>query len=101
MKYLNLDRNPLSAKNLENLTSEQLEKLAEGMKSKQIRISVGQGTILADLLEYTQKLIKKGDGSSSSAHKLATVIQSSSSIRNEQQFANSKTPWSSWRNSSS
>src|SRR5256886_14676655 len=46
LKYLNLERNPLSAKNLENLTSKQLEKLAEGMKSKQIRISANQGTIL-------------------------------------------------------
>ena len=55
LKYLNLDRNPLSAKNLENLSSEQLEKLAEGMKSKQIRISANQGSILADLLEYTQQ----------------------------------------------
>jgi hypothetical protein len=75
LKYLNLDRNPLSAKNLENLTSGQLEKLAEGMKNKKIRISAGQGTILADLLEYTQKLIKKGGSSSNSAHKLQAILQ--------------------------
>jgi len=81
LKYLNLDRNPLSAKNLTNLTSEQLEKLADGLKSKQIRISLGQGTVLADLLEYTQHLIKKGD--SSSAHKLKAVIQGSSPVKNE------------------
>jgi hypothetical protein len=85
LKYLNLDRNPLSAKNLENLTSGQLEKLAEGMKSKQIRINASQkGTILADLLEYAQKLIKKGGGSSTSAHKLQAILQSSS-IKNEQE----------------
>lgn len=87
LKYLNLERNPLSAKNLENLTSKQLEKLAEGMKSKQIRISAGQGTILADLLEYTQKLIKKGDGSSSSAHKLQAILQSGP-VRNSEQEPN-------------
>jgi len=76
LKYLNLDRNPLSAKNLNNLTEKQLEKLADGLKSKQIRISLGQGTVLADLLEYTQQLIKKGG--SSSAHKLQEIIQNSS-----------------------
>jgi len=59
LKYLNLDYNPLRAKNLNNLTSEQLEKLAEGMKNKKIRLSMNKGTILADLLEYTQQLIKK------------------------------------------
>ena len=91
LKKLNLDRNPLSAKNLENLTSEQLEKLAEGMKDKKIRISAGQGTMMADLLEYTQKLIKKGGGSSSSAHKLQTILQNGSA-KSEQQPNNSKLP---------
>ena len=86
LKYLNLERNPLSAKNLENLTSGQLEKLAEGMKSKQIRISANQGTILVDLLEYTQKLIKSGDNSQrQQAYQLATVIQGNSSVKNEKQ----------------
>src|SRR6185437_2926436 len=84
---LNLDRNPLSAKNLENLTSEQLEKLTEGMKSKQIRISANQGTILSDLLEYTQKLIKKGGSSTSSAHKLQAILQNSS-VKNSEQEPN-------------
>ena len=84
LKYLNLDRNPLSAKNLENLSSEQLNKLAEGMKSKQIRISANQGSILADLLEYTQHLIKKGGSSTSSAHKLQAILQNSS-VKNEQE----------------
>jgi len=62
LKYLNLDYNPLSVKNLSNLTSQQLEKLAEGMKNKKIRISASKGSVLADLLEYTQGLIKSGDG---------------------------------------
>jgi len=92
LKYLNLDRNPLSAKNLENLTSEQLEKLADGLKSKQIRISLGQGTVLADLLDYTQKLIKKGGNSTGSAHKLQAILQNSP-VKSEQQNNNSKTPW--------
>jgi len=83
LKYLNLDRNPLSAKNLNNLTDKQLEKLADGLKSKQIRISLGQGTVLADLLEYTQQLIKKGD--TTRVHKLEAIIQGSSPVKNGEQ----------------
>jgi hypothetical protein len=37
---------------------------------------MNQGTILADLLEYSQKLISKGN--SSTAYKLREVIQNSS-----------------------
>ena len=77
LKYLNLDRNPLSAKNLNNLTDKQLEKLAEGLKSKQIRISLSQGSILSDLLEYTQKLIRKGENTEQ-AYQLQAIIQNSS-----------------------
>jgi hypothetical protein len=92
LQYLNLDYNPLSAKNLNNLTDKQLEKLAEGMKNKKIRISASKGTILADLLEYTQQLIKKGGSSSSSAHKLQAILESGS-VKSEQQNNNSKLPW--------
>ncbi|MCE8163668.1 MAG: hypothetical protein I3274_05665 [Candidatus Moeniiplasma glomeromycotorum] len=88
LKYLNLDRNPLSLRNLSNLTDKQLEKLSDGLKSKQIRISLGQGSVLADLLEYTQKLIKKGN--SSSAHKLQAIIQGSS-VKSSEQESNNKT----------
>ena len=91
LKYFNLDRNPLSAKNLSNLTDKQLEKLADGLKSKQIRISANQGTILTDLLEYTQKLIKKGNGS---AHKLQNILQSNSLVSNEKEPQKTNyTPW--------
>ena len=86
LKYFNLDRNPLSAKNLSNLTSKQLEKLADGLKSKQIRISANQGTMLADLLEYAQQLIKNGNSSQrQQAYQLASVIQGNSSVKNENQ----------------
>ena len=87
LKYLNLDRNPLSAKNLSNLTDKQLEKLADGLKSKQIRISANQGTILSDLLEYTQHLIKKGENTQQ-AHQLKEIIQGSSSVKNSEQEPN-------------
>lgn len=79
LKYLNLDYNPLSVKNLENLTSRQLEKLVEGMKNKKIRISASKGSVLADLLEYTQYLVKNGDGSQKQqAQKLQAILQSGS-----------------------
>ena len=90
LKYLNLDYNPLSAKNLENLSSEQLNKLADGLKSKQIRISVNQGAILSDLLEYTRELIKKGENKEN-AHKLQAILQSSS-VKEKQEPNNSQTP---------
>jgi ATP-dependent Clp protease ATP-binding subunit ClpA len=91
LKYLNLDYNPLGAKNLNNLTDKQLEKLADGLKNKKIRISASKGTVLMDLLEYTQKLIKKAGSSSSSAHKLQTILESGS-VKSEQQNNNSKLP---------
>jgi hypothetical protein len=77
LKYLNLDYNPLSVKNLENLTSEQFGKLVEGMKKKKIRISASKGSILTDLLEYTQQLIKKGENKEN-AHKLQAILESGS-----------------------
>jgi len=91
LKYLNLDYNPLSMKNLSNLTSPQLEKLVEGMKNKKIRISVSKGAVLADLLEYTKELIKKGENKEN-AHKLQAILQSGS-VNNETQPTNSKLPW--------
>ena len=79
LKYLNLDYNPLSVKNLENLTSQQLEKLVEGMKNKKIRINANKGSVLADLLEYTQGLIKSGDGSQrEQAQRLQAILQNNS-----------------------
>jgi hypothetical protein len=93
LKYLNLDYNPLSVKNLSNLTSQQLEKLVEGMKNKKIRISASKGSVLADLLEYTQHLVKNGDNSQrQQAHRLQAILESGS-VKNEQQPNNSKLPW--------
>ena len=84
LKYLNLDYNPLRAKNLEQLTSEQFSKLVEGMKNKKIRINSNQGTILTDLLEYSQKLIKSGDSSQTkNAYKLQAILQNSSGESNK------------------
>jgi len=91
LKYLNLDYNPLSVKNLSNLTSEQLEKLVEGMKNKKIRISASKGTVLADLLEYTQGLIKSGDGTQrQQAQRLQSILQNSSVETNNKGESSSK-----------
>ena len=93
LKWLNLENNPLSAKNLNKLTSELFSKLVEGIKEKKIRINSWKGTILIDLLEYTQQLIKSGDNSQrQQAYQLQAVLQSSP-IKNEQQPTNSKLPW--------
>jgi len=94
LEYLNCENNPLSAKNLENLTSEQFGKLVKGIKDKKIKINSFKGTLLMDLLEYTQQLIKNGDNSQrQQAYQLQAVIQNSSSIENEQQSNNSKILW--------
>lgn len=91
LKWLNLENNPLSAKNLNKLTGEQFGKLVEGIKNKQIRINSYKGTVLMDLLEYTQQLIKNGDNSQrQQAYQLQAILQSGS-VKNEQPN-NSKLP---------
>jgi len=80
LEYLNCENNPLSAKNLDNLTSEQFGKLVQGIKNKKIKINSFKGTILMDLLEYAQKLVAKGDNNQSqNAQYLQTLIQKGSS----------------------
>ena len=92
LKKINGGNNPLRAKNLPNLTSEQFRKLVEKMKDKSIQINSYKSTILMDLLEYTQGLIKNGDGSQrKQAQQLQAIIQNSS-VKNEQKPNNSKTP---------
>jgi len=76
LEYLNCENNPLSAKNLDNLSSEQFGKLVKGIKDKKIKINSWKGTILIDLLEYAQKLMAKGDNNQSqNAQYLQTLIQ--------------------------
>src|SRR6185503_14325355 len=80
LEYLNCENNPLSAKNLENLTSEQFGKLVKGIKDKKIKINSFKGTILMDLLEYAQKLVAKGDNNQTqNAQYLQALIQKGSS----------------------
>lgn len=88
LKQINLANNPLRLKNLTSLTDKQLEKLAEGLKSKQIRISLGQGSILADLFELCSK-----KGNSSTAKKLREALTVNSGKQKETQTGNSAQPW--------
>ena len=84
LEYLNCENNPLSAKNLENLSSEQFGKLVQGIKDKKIKINSFKGTILMDLLEYAQKLIKNGDSSQhQQAHQLQVILQNNSLESNQ------------------
>ena len=91
LKKINCGNNPVRAKNLNNLTSEQFGKVVEGIKDKSIQVNSYKGTVLMDLLEYTQELIKQGKNTEQ-AHKLQAILQSGS-VKNEQQQNNSKIPW--------
>ena len=92
LEKINLQNNPLSAKNLNNLTTQQFNQLVQGIKAKKIRVDSFKGTVLMDLLEYTQNLIKNGDNSQrQQAYQLQTVLQNSP-IKNEQQPNSSKLP---------
>ena len=93
MEYLNCENNPLSAKNLENLTSEQFGKLVQGIKDKKIKINSFKGTILMDLLEYVQKLVAKGDNNQSqNAHYLQTLISGNSPAKSDEKQPHNNTP---------
>lgn len=64
LKRINFSKNPVRAKNLNNLTSEQFGKIVTGLKNKQIQLNCWNGTILIDLLERAQQLISQGSTNS-------------------------------------
>ncbi|CAG8587813.1 11707_t:CDS:2 [Ambispora gerdemannii] len=88
--FLNCEKNPLSAKNLDNLTSEQFGKLVQGIKDKKIRINSFKGTILIDLLEYAQQLVTNGNNQQQqNVQYLQTLIQQGSSpVKDDKQPSN-------------
>jgi len=93
LEYLNCENNPLSAKNLENLSSEQFGKLVQGIKDKKIKINSWKGTILMDLLEYAQKLVAKGDNNQSqNAQYLQTLISNNSPTKSDNKQPHNNTP---------
>lgn len=79
LEKINLQGNPLSAKNLNNLTSEQFGKLVNGIKDKNYKINSFQGTILTDLLAYANELVKNGNiGHTQTSNYLQTLINQES-----------------------
>ncbi|CAJ0832097.1 12604_t:CDS:1, partial [Entrophospora sp. SA101] len=55
------DHEIVKAKNLNNLTSEQLTKLISRIKEKKIIIDSFKGIVLMDLLAYVNKLVRNGN----------------------------------------
>jgi len=93
LEYLNCENNPLSAKNLENLTGEQFGKLVHGIKDKKIKINSFKGTILMDLLEYAQKLVAKGDNNQTqNTQYLQALISSNSPTKLDNKQPRNNTP---------
>jgi len=75
LEKLNLQNNPTKAKNLTNLTSEQLTKLIKGIKEQKIRIDSFKGTILTDLLAYVNELVRNGNTQHAhTSHYLQTLV---------------------------
>jgi hypothetical protein len=82
LEKINFQNNPTKAKNLNNLTNEQLAKLINGIKEQKIRIDSFKGTILTDLLAYVNELVRDGNTyHSTTSHYLQTLT--SSSIKND------------------
>src|SRR6185312_3593563 len=93
LEYLNCENNPLSAKNLDNLTGEQFGKLVKGIKDKKIKINSFKGTILMDLLEYAQKLVAKGDNNQTqNAQYLQALISNNSPAKSDNKQPHNNTP---------
>jgi hypothetical protein len=85
LKKINCGNNPVKAKNLRNLTAEQFSKLVQRIKDKSIQVNSYKGTVLMDLLEYTQHLIKSGNNSQQQQAKQLQTILQNSSFKNETQ----------------
>jgi hypothetical protein len=78
LEKMNLQNNPISAKNLDNLTNQQFNKLVQGIKDKKIRVDSFKGTVLMDLLNYAQQLTINGNNQQQqqNAQYLQTLLSS-------------------------
>jgi hypothetical protein len=63
LQALNIENNPVKAKNIEKLTSEQVSSFVEKIKERKFKVNSYRGTVLVDLLFHIQSLIKQGDSS--------------------------------------
>jgi hypothetical protein len=89
LEKINLTANPLSAKNLNNLSSEQFSNLITKIRDGKIKINSFRGTIIMDLLAYAQQLSQQGNNQQQqNAQYLQTLIQGSS-VKTEKQPDNS------------
>ncbi|CAI2170667.1 13508_t:CDS:2 [Funneliformis geosporum] len=76
LEKINLQNNPVKAKNLNNLTTQQFNRLVQGIKEKKIRVDSFKGTILTDLLTYAQQLTTSGNNQQQqNTQYLQTLIQ--------------------------
>jgi hypothetical protein len=89
LRKVNLRNNPVSAKNLDNLATQQFSRLVQGIKKQDIKIDLllypSKRTIAKELMDYSEKLIVEGN---TDAYQLKEFIQ-------EKQFnniGNDKTP---------
>ena len=80
LEKINFQNNPTKAINLNNLNSEQLAKLINGIKDQKIRIDSFKGTVLTDLLTYVNELVNSGQTSQAhTANYLQTLVSHESS----------------------
>jgi hypothetical protein len=80
LQALNIENNPVKAKNIENLTSEQINFLIEKIKEGKFRVNSYRGTVLIDLLFHVQSLVKQGDSSQAqNSHYLQTLLRQENS----------------------
>ena len=56
MDSINLENNPLSGSNLEQLNNQQFSQLVELVETKKLKINSWKGTFLPDLLKYAKQL---------------------------------------------
>jgi hypothetical protein len=89
LEKVNLQNNPISTKNLDNLTNQQFNQLVNGIKNKKIRVDSFKGTVLMDLLNYAQQLTTSGNNQQQqNAQYLQTLIQHSPIKTNDNQSSN-------------
>ena len=61
LKMLNLDNNPLSGSNLEQLDNQKFFQLVKLVEEKKVKINSWKGTFLTDLLKHTKQLKEEND----------------------------------------
>ncbi|KLL01676.1 MAG: hypothetical protein MRERC_11c030 [Mycoplasmataceae bacterium RC_NB112A] len=61
LESINLENNPLSGNNLEQLNAQQFSQLVQLIEDKKMKINSWKGTFLLDLLRYTKELKKENE----------------------------------------